>query len=357
MKIRTIAAVLVVVVTSGCTPVSHYPTGQSPARGQQAIVKSEFITQNPSVPFNHASTIAETQTGLIAAWHGGMSEGHPQVVVWVSRCESGAWSEPLQVADGIQADGRTRYACWNPVLFQVKGGPLMLFYKVGPGARDWWGMLLTSSDNGLNWSSPRRLPDGCVGPVRNKPVQLQDGSLLCGSSTEDEGRRVHIECTSDLGITWERTPDLNDGATSELIQPTILCWASGVTQILCRSKQARIFESWMGDNWRTWIPLTPMGLPNPNSAIDAVVLNDGRALLVYNHTTIGRSPLNVAMSVEGREWRGVLVLESLPGEYSYPAVIQTGDGLVHITYTWNKSHIMHVVVDPRELQPLDAEGG
>jgi len=357
MEIRAITAVSVVIMVSACDSVSHPPTGQSSEPSQYGIVKSEFISQNPSVPFNHASTIAETRAGLISAWHGGMNEGNPQVVVWVSRCEGGRWSEPLQVADGIQADGRTRYACWNPVLFQVKDGPLLLFYKVGPGAGNWWGMLMTSIDNGLNWSLPRHLPDGYVGPVRNKPVQLQDGSLLCGSSTEITGRRVHMERTSDLGATWERTPDLNDGTTSELIQPTILSWVSGLTQILCRSKQAKIFESWMGSDWRTWAPLTPMGLPNPNSAIDAIVLNNGSALLVYNHATIGRYPLDVAVSVDGREWKRVLLLESFPGEYSYPAVIQSSDSLVHITYTWNRSHIRHVVVDPRKLQPIDDRGG
>jgi predicted neuraminidase len=162
-----------------------------------------------------------------------------------------------------------------------------------------------------------------------------------------------MERTSDLGATWERTPYLNDGITSELIQPTILFWDSVLIQILCRSKQARIFESWMGSDWRTWAPLIPTDLPNPNSAIDAVVLNDGRALLVYNHATIGRSPLNVAVSAHGREWKRALVLESNSGEYSYPAIIQSSDTLVHITYTWNRSHIKHVVVDPRKLQPYE----
>jgi alpha-L-rhamnosidase len=90
-------------------------------------------------------------------------------------------------------------------------------------------------------------------------------------------------------------------------------------------------------------------LPNPNSGIDAVSLRDGRALLVYNHTERSRSPLNVAVSTDGKAWKAALTLEEQPGEYSYPAVIQTSDGLVHVTYTWKRERIKHVVIDPRKL--------
>jgi predicted neuraminidase len=214
-------------------------------------------------------------------------------------------------------------------------------------------MLMTSTDHGQTWSKPRRLPDGQVGPVRNKPAAWPNGSLLCGSSTEDSGWRIHMERTPDLGATWERTPPLNDGTQSGLIQPTILKWPSGKTQLLCRSRQGRIYESWMGDDWKSWSPPQPSSLPNPNSAVDGVMLKDGRALLVYNHTTNGRSPLNVAVSRDGKLWRAALVLESDPGEYSYPAVIQSSDGRVHITYTWKRQRIKHIIVDPRKLQPRD----
>jgi predicted neuraminidase len=90
-------------------------------------------------------------------------------------------------------------------------------------------------------------------------------------------------------------------------------------------------------------------LPNPNSGTDAVTLRDGRQLLVYNHTGQGRSPLNVAISRDGRNWEAALVLESEPAEYSYPAVIQTSDALVHVTYTWRRQRIKHVTIDPAKL--------
>lgn len=350
MKFQMAVMVCAVIALSACVSSRAQPDSKTVIDRQPGFVKSGFIVDRPAFPSSHASTIVETKEGIMASWFGGPHERHPEVVIWTARYEGGKWSAPVQVADGIQADGKTRYPCWNPVLFQPERGPLLLFYKVGPSPEAWWGMLITSTDNGRTWSKPTRLPGGNVGPVRNKPVQWPDGSLLCGSSSEDQGWRIHLERTPDLGVTWERTPALNDGRNPGLIQPTILKWPSGRTQILCRSRQKTIYSSWMGGNWKSWSAPEPTVLPNPNSAVDAVMLKDGRGLLVYNHTTDARSPINVAVSKDGETWQAALVLENEPGEYSYPAVIQSSDGLVHITYTWKRQRITHVVVDPARLQ-------
>ncbi|TMQ00008.1 MAG: sialidase [Verrucomicrobia bacterium] len=328
----------------------------SPDR-QPGLVKSEFIFETAPFASSHASTVVETKEGLLAAWFGGPHERHPEVVIWTARHAGESWSAPVRAADGIQPDGQKRYPCWNPVLFQPKEGPLLLFYKVGPSPSTWWGMLMTSADSGKTWSKPKRLPDGQIGPVRNKPVEQPDGSLLCGASTEDKGWRIHLERTPDLGASWERTPPLNDGKELSLIQPTILQWPAGKVQVLCRSKQGKIFESWMGGDWKLWGPIRPTLLPNPNSAIDSVMLKDGRALLVYNHTPRDRSPLNVAVSGDGQHWQAALVLENQPGEFSYPAVIQASDGLVHASYTWKRQRIRHVVIDPARLRLRDMPDG
>lgn len=349
------ASSFLLVTLMGCAANQPEQKASSQARLSQrpGHVKSQFIVENPPFRSSHASTIAETKKGLLAAWFGGTAERNPDVGIWVSQHNGRNWSPPVEVANGVQSDGK-RYPCWNPVLFQPKDGQLLLFYKVGPSPSSWWGMLMTSSDHGQTWSQPARLPDGQAGPVRNKPVSWPDGSLLCGSSTEDNGWRIHMERTPDLGATWERTGALNDAKEFGLIQPTILKWPSGKTQILCRSRQGNVVESWMGADWKSWSAPARTMLPNPNSAVDAVMLRDGRGLLVYNHTTHGRSPLNVAVSSDGRLWETALVLESEPGEYSYPAVIQSRDGLVHITYTWKRQRIKHVIVDPRKLRPLTA---
>ena len=214
-------------------------------------------------------------------------------------------------------------------------------------------MRTTSDDDGATWSPPRPLPDGFLGPIKNKPVQLTDGAVLCPSSTEDAGWQVHFERTDDRGRDWSKTDPLNDGKEIGAIQPTILFHADGRLQALGRSRQGKIWQAWSKDGGKTWGAMELTKLPNPNSGIDAVTLADGRQLLVYNHTAQDRSPLNIAVSEDGKTWKSALVLETEAGEYSYPAVVQDRDGLVHITYTWKRQRIKHVVVDPKKLTLSD----
>ena len=277
--------------------------------------------------------------------------------IWSSRFEEGKWTPPVEVANGVESPAK-RYPCWNPVLFQPKTGPLMLFYKVGPSPSKWWGMLMTSEDSGKSWSKPRRLPEGILGPIKNKPVQLSNGEILCGTSTEHAGWRVHFERSSDLGQTWQATPPVNDGKKIEAIQPSILFNGGGRLEALGRTQQGKIFQIWSEDEGRTWGQMTLTSLPNPNAGTDAVTLRDGHHLLVYNHTAKGRSPLNVAVSAGGKTWQAALVLEDEPGmEFSYPAVIQTSDGLVHITYTWKRQRVKHAVLAPAKLELLPMGDG
>jgi len=313
------------------------------------LTLSEFIFESAPFPECHASTIAETKNGLMAAWFGGTHERHPDVGIWLSHKTNGHWTAPIEVANGIESP-TNRFPCWNPVLFQRPNGPLLLFYKVGPSPGSWWGMLMTSDDAGKTWSKPRRLPDGILGPIKNKPVQLMDGSLLCPSSTEQGGWRVHFERTRDL-LSWEATAPVNDGKEISAIQPSILFHPGGRLQAIGRTRQQKLFEIWSDDNGKTWGQMKLTTVPNPNSGIDAVSLRDGRHVLVYNHTMSGRSPLNVAISKDGENWNQVLELESEPRqEFSYPAVIQTADGLVHVTYTWHRKRIKHAVIDPKKVR-------
>ena len=122
--------------------------------------------------------------------------------------------------------------------------------------------------------------------------------------------------------------------------------------MLLRSTQliGYICESTSTDGGKTWTPAKRTSLPNPNSGIDAVRMKDGRIALVYNHTKHGRTPLNLALSTDdGETWGFPYVLEGAPGEYSYPAIIQSGDGRLHITYTWKRQRIKHVVLEPNAI--------
>lgn len=330
----------VVVMGADANPASH-----------EAVLGARLVfpLESPPTPGCHASTIVETRDGrLVAAWFAGTDEGKDDVGIWVSRWEDGAWLRPVEVANGVMSPQK-RYPCWNPVLFQPRHGPLVLFFKVGPTPDGWWGEMMISEDNGATWKDRRRLPPHVMGPIKNKAVQLDDGRILCPSSSEHAGWRVHVEITSDLE-NWEVVGPLNDPAKMGVIQPAILIHGGNRLQMLCRTRgKGFITESWSQDGGTSWSEMTLTNLLNPNSGIDAVTLRDGRHLLVFNNTPKGRSPLNVAVSLDGKQWNVALALETQPGEYSYPAVIQAADGRVHITYTYRRKSIKHVVLDPTKL--------
>jgi predicted neuraminidase len=310
----------------------------------QQIEQSAFIYESAPFPSCHASTLVETPAGIAAAWFGGTHEKHPDVGIWFSFFQNGSWTTPVEVANGVQDTGK-RYPTWNPVLFQMPGKELILFYKEGPAPDTWWGMLKRSTDGGKSWSAAERLPKDIYGPIKNKPELMADGTLLCPSSSEDHGWRLHMEFTKDGGKTWSRTEALNDGVTTSAIQPSILKLPNGKIQQVCRSKNGFVLQSTSDDNGKSWTALTPTTMLNPNSGTDAVTLRDGRHIIIYNKTKKGRSALNVAISADGQTWNDVAVLENEPGgEFSYPAVIQTSDGKVHITYTWKRKKIKHVIM-------------
>jgi predicted neuraminidase len=369
MRLSFNQRILVVVSLSlACASTLAAQTDLPPVakQGERGYVSGKLIyeLEGRPTPQCHASTIVESPAGLVAAWFGGKHENNPDVGIWVSRHDGQKWSKPVEVINGSEGEEQD-FACWNPVLFQPKDAPLMLFYKVGKSPRLWWGMLITSEDGGKTWSKPRRLgksqslPDAnqnLLGPVKNKPIQFADGSILCPTSTENGGWRVHFELTGDLGKTWEVIGPINDASKFNAIQPTILTYADGRLQVLCRSRENVIAQSWSHDGGKTWSPVTATDLPNPNAGLDAVTLKDGRQLLVYNHSIRkdglnGRQILNVAISDDGKKWTPALTLENEGNKagYSYPAVIQTKDGNVHITYTWRRQSIKHVLIDPDKV--------
>lgn len=329
------------------------------ASAQLEIVSSGFIYERAPFPSAHASTIVETTDGLVAAWFGGTAEKNPDVGIWVARHGADGWTAPVEVANGVQPGG-TRHPTWNPVLFEPAGGPLLLFYKVGPSPRDWWGMVMASADRGRTWTPPARLPEGMLGPIRAKPVALADGTFLAGSSTEHDGWVVHMEtfrapqpASADAGrwvawlstaAAWTRSAPLNRREEFGAIQPTILVHGPKTIQVLCRSRQKVVTESWSEDGGATWSPMRATALENPSAGIDAVRTGDGRFLLVYNPSAGNRRTLAIASSADGRTWTRVLDVDQGPGEYSYPAMIVGRDGRVHVVYTWRRERIKHAVI-------------
>jgi len=316
-------------------------------------LKEELVFTNPPFKQCHASTIVEISPGkVLLACFGGSAEGKKDVDIWLSTAGDDGFSQPDDIANGMVSD-TLRFPAWNPVLFKSDRGKLFLFYKVGPNPREWWGMVKTSDNNGQSWTTAHRLPDGILGPVKNKPVQLANGTILCPSSVELTEKRwiAHIEKSVDEGKTWELIP-VDHESKFDVIQPSILSYHKGrKLQILCRSKQGSVMQAWSSDGGNTWGKLSKTTLLNPNSGTDAVTLRDGSQLIVYNPDVPGkdwfngRSKLRVAASKDGQIWKDIVILENgSKEEYSYPAIIQTSDGLVHITYTYDRKNIKHIVL-------------
>lgn len=363
MKIFSILFGISLIVSS-CSSSKKIDASELPAivATHDAVVQEEFIYELDErlTPQCHASTVEVSHGVPVASWFGGTAEKNNDVGIWVSRKDGIKWSIPTEVANGIQEDG-TRYPCWNPVLFKPKNKPLILFYKVGPNPKTWWGLYMISEDDGLTWSEPIKLPEGILGPIKNQPIQLADGTILSPTSTEDDGGiwKIQLEISNDSGKTWTSSGDLNDGKNFGAIQPSILNYGNGKLQLLSRTKNEVITQNWSYDYGKSWDTMKATDLPNPNSGIDAISLKDGRQLLVYNPTGKDwgdRVPLSIGISTDGKKWDRILDLEPLTPttdkegeEYSYPTMIQAADGLVHIVYTWNRETVKYVVLDPKQM--------
>lgn len=313
------------------------------------VLESGFVYDSAPFPECHASSIVDLQDGrLMATWFGGTEEKHKDVTIWTSTYEKGKWHPFEQVADGIQNDNE-RFPCWNPVLFKHSSGTLYLFYKVGPNPREWWGEFIQSEDNGESWSEAVILPDGQLGPIRAKPIELNNGNVLCPSSEEFTSGpwKVHMEEFNPDQNSWTKT-NVDHDAPFNAIQPTIFRHSETSLQIMCRSRENRIVESWSTDNGKSWGKLSATSLPNPSAGIDGVTLPDGRQLLIYNPTEDGRhdrAKLNLAISSDGKEWTDIYKVEDeKTGEFSYPAMIQLPNGDIHITYTWKRKKLKHIIL-------------
>lgn len=312
---------------------------------------AEFISNEMPTPSCHASTLVELSNGdLLASWFGGTREGAPDVAIWQSRRTGSGWSKPYAVLR------EPDIATYNPVLFYSRADVLWLYYKFGPHPSNWSAGRTFSRDDGHTWAPVEHLPAGLYGPIRAKPLVLQDGTILSGTSVESyESWACWIERSTDQGQTWQRigpiaaparlaTSKLKNGEPYGIIQPSLVDLGHSHIRLYARSTQTigRICQSDSYDNGFTWSEVKTTELPNPNSGIDVMRLRDGRLVMIYNRSTHARTPLNLALSHEGEHWKDFYPLETGPGEYSYPALIQGKNGDLLMTYTWRRQKIRFV---------------
>ena len=312
----------------------------------------------------HASTLLELKDGgILAAWFGGSWEKGSDVAIWVARRQDGQWESPKKVAD------ERTVAMWNPVLFRKEDGTIVLFYKVGVTIQQWKTWYVESKDEGATFTKPQELVIGDIGgrgPVKNKPIRLQDGTILAPASLEGDTWDAFIDISKDDCKSCEKSElvplrrscfdiQMVDRPYNKyhcygkgVIQPTLWEDEAGEIHMFLRSTSSRIFRSDSKDGGKTWSTAYDTGLPNNNSGFDLVKLPDGKLVMAYNprenlpnYYKGPRTPLVLAYSDDnGKTFKELKVLEDGPGGFAYPAIICNDNNEIFVTYTWKRERIV-----------------
>ena len=318
----------------------------------------------------HAASLALLPTGeLLAAFFGGTKEGAGDCAIWLAHCTHGLWQAPRRI---LAEPGMPH---WNPVL-HADGARLLLFYKAGGTVHSWQTRVAVSTDRGISWGAPRELvPDDPMprGPVKNKLLVLADGAWLAPGSVEDARHwDAFVDRSADRGASWTLSPiPLSHGhpastgggtpwqglaanrlwesdparafAWDGVIQPSLWESMPGCVHALLRSTRGVAYRSDSADGGLTWSAACPTPLANNNSGLDLARRSDGTLVLACNPVSgnwSARTPLVLMTSTDnGASWQQAAILEDADGEFSYPAIIPTPDGGLHVAYTWNRAAI------------------
>ncbi len=340
----------------------------------QVLVHNFVFPLQELYPECHASTVTKAPDGtILAAWFGGTHEKHDDVAIWSSRFVNGTWESQRIIADTKDIP------CWNPVLFSTDDR-VILFFKSGKEIPTWQTLYSESFDNGLTWTTPKELVEGDIGgrgPVKNKPIRLQNGTILAPSSVETETSwDCFTDRSDDNGKTWKKSPfvpiphdqlkgrgiiqpslweELSDNVSTphDFTEGKISSRTSGSTSVhmLMRSTEGSIYTASSSDGGCTWSEAHPTSLPNNNSGLDMTRMDNGDLYLVCN--PVGkdwgaRTPIVLLRSKDnGVTWEEVMTLDHIPcdtnqkaAEFSYPAIIADQDEL-HITYTYKRQSIAY----------------
>ena len=315
-----------------------------------------------STPFAHSVAAVELADGSLRAfWFGGSREGATDAAIYTALYspDAAAWSgEEIAVTPArLQGDlQRWVRKVGNPVVARDADGRLRLFV-VSVTFGGWAASsinLLTSRDEGASWGRAQRL---ITSPFLNL------STLVKGAPFVFEDGHLGVPAYHELAVKFGEL--LHVAESGQVIDKTRLSWGNYSLQPVIVPRGMREVTGFMRyagappgrvlvvrstDGGRSWSTPAKTGLPNPNSAIDALRLPDGSLLLAFNNAEGDRNDLSLAHSRdEGSTWRVIRRIEWSPprasgraAEYSYPRLMRTRDGNFHLLYTVGKAEIRHL---------------
>jgi predicted neuraminidase len=313
-------------------------------------LREEIFPPGHPCPECHAAAVCELPGGvLMAAWYAGAYETALDVAIYASHKAPGeTWSEPRMI---VNTPG---YSEGNPTLYVDSQGTLWLFYATIRG-KGWHTCELKytrSQNGGHDWEPPVMLREEWGWMTSNKPITLEDGAILL-PLYEERGAAFTLR-SEDGGASWSASNLVK--TPWGVIQPALAARPDGTIQMYLRtyepeSQERTVWRSVSGDGGRSWGAPRRVCLPNPNARVDVQSLRSGTIAIAFNDTPLGRSPLTLALSEdEGESWPWRVDVETDAAEFSYPAMIESSDGLCHLVYTHRRVNIAHIAFDEEWLR-------
>lgn len=329
--------------------------------------------ESPSVTV-HSATIAEfANHQLRSVWFQGSREGGTDVALYTSTYDRGTekWTPPVILvgrSDATAEIGRRLKTVGNPVLFTARNGRTWLFF-VTVSLFGWSGGDINfkyTDDNGSNWSTAARLnlsPIPHSGTlVKGSALEYEDGTIgLPVYRSYDQYSFAEFIRLNTSGEVLGRVT-MSNGDRGAL-QPSVVPIdpQNGVAFMRYNGDDPkRILRNATDDSGASWTTPEKLDLPNPDSAVAAIGLSDGSIIIVFNNSTQYRNVLTLARSTDlGVTWKIVHIFdeeaagESVNDERSYPSLLKTENGEIHLVYTWKRRKIKHIVFNEAWVRSLD----
>ncbi|MDH4189564.1 MAG: exo-alpha-sialidase [Betaproteobacteria bacterium] len=338
------------------------PPATNPVRSGEAPDYRIYPVSHGRTPFAHSVAAVDLPGhGPLAFWYAGTREGASDSVIYASAFDaaSNSWgAERIVVGREAleRAVQRSIRKIGNPTVLRDEEGRLWLFF-VSASVGGWAGSainLTRSGDGGQHWEAPRRL---ITSPflnlstlVKGAPVLYVDGSIGLPVYHEFIGKFGELlRVSRDGRVLAKRRLDWGKAS----LQPVVLPRSETEAVAFMRyagKPPGRVLVLRTADAGHTWSEPARSALPNPNSGIDALRLDDGGLLLAFNNREASRDNLSLAHSRdEGNSWRVIHAVEDVPAntsanpvEFSYPWLLRTEDRAIHLLYTVDKKSIRHL---------------